>query len=443
MPRWEIILGAIAIGAALWRQIHMVVGWLKGRLIVVRKTDVMLGYVMLSFMNATMQRSPSASASYGSVRTFVRPLERIYRVVFQALEGSVQLFWRGRWPIWYSADSVKSEENNSARRDYSMSFSFVRGTIDWEKLLLAAAAWEDELLSGSDRGTSRYCVKYHYGTSFVGFDAERRGELEKNTAEPTSTSWPDPVRAQRILQWSNDDVNSSTVISTIDQLSLRPELTMLLDELKFWHESQKWYAEHGMPWRRGCAFHGGPGTGKTSLTRALAEHLDLPIHVFDLASMSNQDLRTAWRRMLNSTPCIALFEDLDAVFVERENVAAKNMGMMGGGGLTFDCLINCLDGIERADGVLLIVTTNRLELLDDAIIKRPGRVDHVVEFQPLDQEGRRKMALRILEDTETADQMSRLHTEDTAAQFQERCFQVALSRRFDPGVTARLRVQKD
>jgi SpoVK/Ycf46/Vps4 family AAA+-type ATPase len=159
--------------------------------------------------------------------------------------------------------------------------------------------------------------------------------------------------------------------------------------------------------------------------------------------MSNQDLRTAWRRMLNSTPCIALFEDLDAVFVERENVAAKNMGMMGGGGLTFDCLINCLDGIERADGVLLIVTTNRLELLDDAIIKRPGRVDHVVEFQPLDQEGRRKMALRILEDTETADQMSRLHTEDTAAQFQERCFQVALSRRFDPGVTARLRVQKD
>lgn len=443
MPRWEIVVGAIALAAAMWRQIQVVSGWLRGRFVVVRKTDVFTGYLMLSYMNATLRRSPSSSSFYGSVRTFVRPLERIYRVVFQGLEGGSQLFWKGRWPIWYLPESVKNDESNVARTGYPMAFSFVRGTIDWEKLMLAAAVWEDEVLSGSERGTARYCVKYHYGTTFAGFGSGQSGEISKAAEEPaTSTTWPDPGRAQRVLQWSHDDVNSSTVIGTLDQLSLRPELLKLTDELRFWHESQKWYGEHGMPWRRGCAFHGGPGTGKTSLARALAERLDLPINVFDLASMCNQDLRSAWRRMLNTTPCIVLFEDLDAVFVDRENVAAKNMGMMGGGGLTFDCLINCLDGIERVDGVLLIVTTNRLELLDDALIKRPGRIDHIVEFRPLDQDGRYKMALRILEDPEVADNMAKAHRDDSAAEFQERCFQVALARRFDTNLTP-LRVQKD
>jgi SpoVK/Ycf46/Vps4 family AAA+-type ATPase len=131
--------------------------------------------------------------------------------------------------------------------------------------------------------------------------------------------------------------------------------------------------------------------------------------------------------MQQEVPCVALIEDIDTVFDGRKNIA--------GGHLTFDCLLNCLDGIERAGGVLLVVTTNCLDHLDSAlgtptanhVSSRPGRLDRMLEMNELDDAGRRKLCERILAEwPETWPEIIDAGRDETGAQFQGRCTQKAL-----------------
>jgi hypothetical protein len=173
-------------------------------------------------------------------------------------------------------------------------------------------------------------------------------------------------------------------------------------------------------------------THNSALVGGLARRLDLPVYAFDLGTFGNKDFVAAWQRVLNSAPCLALIEDVDAVFHGRDNVLGDS-----GGGLSFDCLLNCLSGVEGADGVLVVVTTNKPDLLDAALGRadgergvstRPGRLDRVVRLGPLDEAGRRHLAGRILADC--PDEIERLVAAgagDTGAQFQERCAQIALA----------------
>ena len=110
--------------------------------------------------------------------------------------------------------------------------------------------------------------------------------------------------------------------------------------------------------------------------------------------------------------------------------------------LTFDCLLNCLDGVERADGIFTIITTNDISKIDPAlgqprklpdgtiefISTRPGRIDKAVELTYMEAADKKRMAKRILgeyaervrpEMLEFIDRYPDL--QETPAQFQERC----------------------
>src|SRR5204863_3788660 len=78
--------------------------------------------------------------------------------------------------------------------------------------------------------------------------------------------------------------------------------------------------------------------------------------------------------------------------------------------LTFDCLLNCLDGVERSDGIFTIITTNDISKIDAAlgqprklpdgavefISTRPGRIDKAVELTYMEVDDKKRMAKRIL-----------------------------------------------
>ncbi|WP_298258680.1 AAA family ATPase [uncultured Litoreibacter sp.] len=69
----------------------------------------------------------------------------------------------------------------------------------------------------------------------------------------------------------------------------------VLEDMRWFYSASNWYAERGVPWRRGYLLHGPPGTGKSSLIRALASELSLDIATLDAgrATLTDDDLREA------------------------------------------------------------------------------------------------------------------------------------------------------
>ncbi|KAF9524620.1 hypothetical protein CPB83DRAFT_897770 [Crepidotus variabilis] len=218
----------------------------------------------------------------------------------------------------------------------------------------------------------------------------------------------------------------------------------LVDDTKDFLRSEKWYADRGIPFRRGYLLHGVPGSGKSSLIHALAGQLGLDIYVVSLSAswISDNTLMTLMGRV--PARCVLLLEDLDAAFVrsttreegdeDGEGEDGENGGSGGAGGndsfpgftsgfwsgnssssgggfsssygysssrsrrsnryrsdglsdmntLSLSGLLNALDGVAASEGRLLFATTNHLERLDPAL-SRPGRMDVWVEFRNASQ----------------------------------------------------------
>ncbi|KAJ7493364.1 P-loop containing nucleoside triphosphate hydrolase protein [Mycena galericulata] len=168
---------------------------------------------------------------------------------------------------------------------------------------------------------------------------------------------------------------------------------MLLADCKDFLCSEEWYAERGIPFRRGYLLHGVPGSGKTSLIHSLAGELGLDIYVVSLSSkgMSDNTLTTLMGHV--PTRCILLLEDLDAAFTRSVSRDSTSTGTptsttsssttttaeSDGSTLSLSGLLNSLDGVAAAEGRLLFATTNHIERLDPAL-SRPGRMDVWVNF---------------------------------------------------------------
>jgi mitochondrial chaperone BCS1 len=145
-------------------------------------------------------------------------------------------------------------------------------------------------------------------------------------------------------------------------------------------ESRAWYTERGIPYRRGYLFEGVPGSGKSSLIRALASSLNLNLYMLNIGSAGMTDEKLSMLMSEVKDDSIVLLEDVDAA-VNRPQAApaAASEGAMAVAtaapqGITFSGLLNALDGVNAREGVMVFMTTNHKERLDPALI-RPGRVD--------------------------------------------------------------------
>ena len=190
-----------------------------------------------------------------------------------------------------------------------------------------------------------------------------------------------------------------------------------------------------IPWKLGQHYVGVAGTGKTALVRAIGQSENMPIFIFDLASMTNSDFVDAWAEAMDWSPCVVLIEDIHKIYEGGKRVADTGEEA----GLTFDCLLNVLDGVENTDGIVTIITSNDVSKVDPTLggtygLKegakprtRPGRVDRVVHFDILDKPGREKMANRILDEIDEDRKVKAIKSGDgmTGAEFQDLCRRIA------------------
>ncbi|XP_058987948.1 mitochondrial chaperone BCS1-like [Musca domestica] len=153
------------------------------------------------------------------------------------------------------------------------------------------------------------------------------------------------------------------------QISMR-----IISDCKEFINNPQWYADRGIPYRRGYLLYGPPGCGKSSFITALAGELEYGICLLNLSERGLTDDRL--NHLLNVAPeqSIILLEDIDAAFASREDVQHQKAAYEGLNRVTFSGLLNCLDGVASTEARIVFMTTNYIDRLDPALI-RPGRVD--------------------------------------------------------------------
>lgn len=130
------------------------------------------------------------------------------------------------------------------------------------------------------------------------------------------------------------------------------------------------YIRFGRPWKLGFLLCGVPGSGKTSMAKALALHYKRPLHILNFTkSMTDQHMIDLFHELRDNS--VLLIEDVDAFFVHRK-VEDINV--------SFSCFINLLDGaMANSKGTIILLTANNPDHFDPALI-RPGRVDRIFQF---------------------------------------------------------------
>lgn len=164
---------------------------------------------------------------------------------------------------------------------------------------------------------------------------------------------------------------------------LKPgEKEHLIEDVEKFQASRQRYRDLGVPYHRGYLFYGPPGTGKTSLVSALASRFGMSVYVVNLTHFSDRSLKKA----VNDVPekSMILFEDIDCMRTDSVKARAdgsarvqpqEKRGSVDPFGVTLSGLLNVLDGFGAPENVLFVMTTNKVEALDPALL-RPGRIDY-------------------------------------------------------------------
>jgi len=145
-------------------------------------------------------------------------------------------------------------------------------------------------------------------------------------------------------------------------------------------EIYKDYVKHGIPYKMNILLHGSPGVGKTSLIHTIASICDASICNVNINNeLKEEDMVRALANVSSyDKSSIVVIEDIDCIFTERKKGDTHNNN------LTMSGLLNCLDGFNNPEGLIVIITTNFPDKLDNALV-RSGRIDLNIELTHLDK----------------------------------------------------------
>jgi transitional endoplasmic reticulum ATPase len=141
---------------------------------------------------------------------------------------------------------------------------------------------------------------------------------------------------------------------------------------------------------KGILLYGPPGTGKTLIAKAIAKMTEsnfISVKGPELLSKwvgeSEKGVREIFRKARQAAPCIIFFDEIDALIPTRSGMDSSHVSEN-----VVSQILTEIDGLEELNDVLIIGATNRLDIVDSALL-RPGRFDRIIEVPKPDAKGRR------------------------------------------------------
>ena len=155
----------------------------------------------------------------------------------------------------------------------------------------------------------------------------------------------------------------------------------IMELVDFIKNPQK-YRKYGARMPKGIILYGPPGTGKTLMAKALASEAGV-----DFLAVSGSDfvqvyaglgagrIRTLFKKAKEKKKCVIFIDEIDAIGKKRD----RGLGSSDESDRTLNALLTEMSGFKGSEGIVVIAATNRLDILDEALL-RSGRFDRQIEI---------------------------------------------------------------
>ena len=193
---------------------------------------------------------------------------------------------------------------------------------------------------------------------------------------------PVPVFAQTKLEKETccDDHSSNKSKTTFKDVAGLDEVKEELFEVVDFMKSPEKYIKMGAKIPKGILFYGPPGTGKTLLASAVAGETNSSFFnvtgsefVEKYVGVGAKRVRTLFEKARKEAPSIIFIDEIDAIGARRHSESNNEKDQ------TLNQLLVEMDGFNKDDNIIIIGATNRLDLLDEALL-RPGRFDRHIRI---------------------------------------------------------------
>ena len=188
---------------------------------------------------------------------------------------------------------------------------------------------------------------------------------------------------KEMTNMSTIDKVSSNIRTTFDDIAGNEEAKRSLKELVNFIKEPNIYTDFGARLPRGVLLYGSPGTGKTLLAKALAGEADAEFFAVTgsdfvqvYAGLGASRIRKLFKQAKEAGKAVIFIDEIDAIGKKR----SSSVNGSEEGDRTLNALLSEMSGFDENEGIIVVATTNRIDILDDALL-RPGRFDRQTEVE--------------------------------------------------------------